>query len=115
MMESEEPIEHVTNLLKELQASSKQIGSGLVFMLKGGVVKQVRINEQEPVWIQNLKRGIVHLFSVNFLGKDKTTGDNLLFSKTEVCRKEIFTYVLLLLTTSKFYKTNLIILMCKIF
>ena len=93
MMESEEPIEHVTNLLKELQASSKQIGSGLVFMLKGGVVKQVRINEQEPVWIQNLKRGIVHLFSVNFLGKDKTTGDNLLFSKTEVCRKEIFTYL----------------------
>lgn len=102
MMESEEPIEHVTNLLKELKASSKQIGSGLVFMLKGGVVKQVRINEQEPVWIQNLKRGIVHLFSVNFLGKDKTTGDSLLFSKTEVCRKEIITFLCFIIIINDF-------------
>lgn len=86
-VESQEPIEHVTDLLKELKAASNQIGSGLVFVLEGGVVKQVRMNERHPVWIQNLKRGIVHLFSVNFLGKDKTTGDNLLFTKTEVSRK----------------------------
>ena len=86
-VESQEPIEHVTDLLKELKAASNQIGSGLVFVLEGGVVKQVRMNKRQPVWIQNLKRGIVHLFSVNFLGKDKTTGDNLLFTKTEVSRK----------------------------
>ena len=81
-MESEEPVEHITDLLK---SASDQIKRGLVFVHKAGVVTEIRMERQQPVWIQNLKRGIVHLFSVNFLGKDKIAGDNLLFTKTEVC------------------------------
>ena len=81
LVEAEEPVEQIVNLIKELKSASNIIKSGLVFVQKNGVIVGIKMARNEPVWIQNMKRGIVQLFSVNFLGADKAT---VMFTKTEV-------------------------------
>ena len=84
--ESPIPLETV---LPDILLIQQKLEPGFVFTYENGIIKQVRMSSSDSMWVQNVKRGILHLFTVDFLGIDSVTKKNTLFEKQEVCKNNM--------------------------